>query len=201
MLIVGLTGGIGSGKSTIAKLFSQLNIPIYYTDDEAKKIMITSKIVQRKLIQKFGEEVYKKGVLNKAYLASLIFTDKVNLNYVNSIVHPRVNQHFKRWVKRQEKNTKGKYVIQENAILFENGSNVYCDYVIIVTAPKEIKVERVMKRDHTTKQKIEERMNNQWADSLKIEKSDFVIDNIGLEKTKKEVLIIHDNLIKLIKKR
>lgn len=200
MLIVGLTGGIGSGKSTVAKLFNQLNIPIYYTDDEAKKIMITSKIIQRKLIQKFGEEVYKNGVLNKAYLASLIFTDKANLNYVNSVVHPKVNQHFKRWVKRQAKKTKSNYAIQENAILFENGSNVYCDYVITVTVPKEIKIERVMKRDHTTKQKIEERMNNQWADSLKIEKSDFVIQNINLEKTKKEVLRIHNNLMKLIKK-
>jgi len=199
ILVVGLTGGIGSGKSTVAKLFEQLNVPVYYTDDEAKQLMINSKIIRRKLIKKFGDEVYKNDKLNKPFLANLIFTNKENLNFVNSVVHPKVNQHFKRWVKRQDKRGKYNYVIQENAILFENGNDVFCDYIIAVTAPTNLKIDRVVKRDHTTKEKVFERMNNQWSDTLKIEKSNFVIENIDLEKTKETVLKIHKSLLEFLK--
>ncbi len=199
MLVVGLTGGIGSGKSTVAKLFQALNVPVYYTDDAAKRLMQSSKIIRRKLIQKFGAEVFKDNTLNKAYLASLIFTNKENLSYVNAVVHPKVNQHFKRWVKQQSRNATSNYVLQENAILFENGTNVLCDYVITVTAPQEEKIKRVIERDSTTKQKVLERMQNQWSDAKKIAKSDFVIHNIDLKETKKEVLRIHNNLLKIKK--
>jgi len=199
ILVVGLTGGIGSGKSTVAKLFEQLNVPVYYTDDEAKQLLINSKIIRRKLIKKFGDEVYKNDKLNKPFLANLIFTNKENLNFVNSVVHPKVNQHFKRWVKRQDKRGKYNYVIQENAILFENGNDVFCDYIIAVTAPTNLKIDRVVKRDHTTKEKVFERMNNQWSDTLKIEKSNFVIENIDLEKTKETVLKIHKSLLEFLK--
>ena len=195
MLIVGLTGGIGSGKSMVAKMFETLNIPIYYTDIEAKKLMISSKIIKRKLVQRFGEEVYVDGKLNKPFLANLIFTNTANLAYVNSIVHPKVNQHFKRWVNKQKNKKDVKYVLQENAILFENGSAVFCDKIITVTAPLELKIARVIRRDNTTEQKVLTRMNNQWTDEEKIKKSDFVIINIDVSHTKEQVVKIHKKLI------
>jgi len=196
MLKVGLTGGIGSGKSTVAKMFEQFNVPVYYTDAEAKKLMITSKIIKRKLLKKFGETVYVDGVLNKPLLASLIFTNKENLLFVNSVVHPKVNQHFNRWVKKQSKMTKSIYVLQENAILFENESHVLFDFVITVTAPIKVKIKRVIQRDNTTEQKVLDRMNNQWSDEQKIEKSKFVINNVDLEETRKQVYEIHQKIMK-----
>lgn len=194
-LIIGLTGGIGSGKSTVAKLFEQLGVAVYYTDSEAKKLMLNSKYIRKKLIERFGEEVYHNKELNKVFLANLIFTNKENLDFVNSIVHPKVNQHFKKWIKKRGKETK--YVIQENAILFENESDKYCDYIIAVIAPEEERINRVVARDKTTRQKVKERIGNQWSDEVKAEKSHFIINNIELEKTETEVLKIHKNLIKL----
>jgi dephospho-CoA kinase len=197
MLIVGLTGGIGSGKTTVAKIFEALGIAVYYTDIEAKKLMHTSKIIRRKLITRFGEEVYKDNMLNKPFLANLIFTNKANLAFVNSVVHPKVNQHFKRWVKKQEKLGDTKYVMQENAILFENRSAVFCDKIITVTAPLPLKIERVVKRDNTSKKQVIERMDNQWSDEDKIKKSDFVIHNINLSSTESQVNVIHKQLLSL----
>jgi len=195
MLVIGLTGGIGSGKSTVAKLFEEFNIPVYYSDIEAKKLMINSKIIKRRLISYFGEEVYVNGQLNRPFLANLIFTNKTNLEYVNSVVHPKVNQHFKRWIKKQNKNNYS-FVLQENAILFENGSNDLFDKIIVVTAPIEVRIGRVMKRDKTSKAKVLERINNQWSDEKKIAKSDFVIENIDIDNTKKQVKNIYNLLIK-----
>jgi len=193
MLKVGLTGGIGSGKTTVAQYFNELGIPIYYADIEAKKLMNSSKIIHRKLTQRFGEAVYKNNQLNKPFLANLIFTNKEHLAYVNSVVHPKVNQHFKRWIKKQHT----AYVIQENALLFENNSYLFFDKVITVTAPKEVKINRVIDRDYTTKKQVLERMNNQLSDKEKIAKSDFVITNIDLIETKKQVLKVHQLLNKL----
>ncbi len=197
MFIVGLTGGIGSGKSTVAQFFNELEIPVYYADVEAKKIMHRSKIIKRKLIAYFGEEVYFNNELNKPFLANLIFNDASHLKFVNSIVHPKVNQHFKRWIKRVSKIPNTNYIIQENAILFENGSNQFFDKIITVTAPEHIKIQRVINRDNSTKNKVLERMNNQWSDALKIEKSDFIISNTDIKNTKQQVFKIHKKLLNL----
>ncbi|MEE9350103.1 MAG: dephospho-CoA kinase [Flavobacteriaceae bacterium] len=191
MIKIGLTGGIGSGKSTVAKMFEQLNVPVYYADVEAKKLMLTSKFIKKKLIKRFGKEVYIKNNLNKPFLANLIFTNTDNLKYVNSVVHPKVNQHFKKWIKKQEVLNEYNYVIQENAILFENETNLLFDYIITVTASVKLKIDRVIKRDNTTKDKVLERMNNQWTDEEKIEKSDFTIENILLKETLTQVKKIH----------
>ena len=192
MLIIGLTGGIGSGKTTVAKLFEKYGIPVYYSDTEAKKLMNRSKIVKRKLISKFGEDVYKDGNLNRPFLASIIFNDKDALNYVSNIVHPKVAQHFKRWINKQ----KAPFAIQENAILFENGSYKNMDKIITVTAPLETKINRVINRDKTTKKQVLERIKNQLTDDEKIKKSDFVINNIDLADTKKQVEQIYLQLLK-----
>lgn len=192
MIVVGLTGGIGSGKTTVAKAFKALGVPIYIADVEAKKLMNRSKIIKRKLIELLGEESYVDGKLNRPYIANIIFNDTSYLKKMNAIVHPKVASHFKRWTNKQD----APYVIKEVAILFENGGHKQCDYVITVTAPKALRIKRVLKRDTTSKEKIEAIMKNQWSDSKKVKLSDFVIVNKTLEKTKAQVLKVHEQILK-----
>lgn len=191
MKIVGLTGGIGSGKTTVAKLFGELGIPVYNSDMEAKKLTNTSKAIREELIDLLGNETYKNGSLDRKFMADKIFNDKNLLLKVNAIIHPRVAEHFKKWVSQQ----KSKYVIKEAAILFESGSNAYCDVVILVTAPKEERISRVMKRDQVSREEVEARISNQWPDEKKMELSDYVIENIHLNDTKIQVSYIHSCLI------
>ena len=191
MMIVGLTGGIGSGKTTVAKFFEDYGVPVYIADEEAKKLMGRSKVIKRKLVLLFGEKAYVNNVLNKPFIANIIFNDKSYLQKMNAIIHPRVARHFEKWVKKQ--NTP--YVIKEVAILFENGGHKKCDAVITVTAPKEIRVKRLLNRDNTTLEKIEAIMKNQWTDEQKLELSDYSIENITLENTKKQVSKIHAQII------
>lgn len=192
MIVVGLTGGIGSGKTTVAKAFSELGIPVYIADEEAKKIMQTSKIVKRKLIALFGENAYKDKDLNRPFLADIIFNDRNYLEKMNAIVHPQVARHFNKWLLKQ--NTP--YIIKEVAILFENDSYKQCDVVITVTAPKKLRIKRLLNRDNTTLAKIEAIMDNQWSDERKVELSTYVIENISIETTKKQVLAVHSKILK-----
>ncbi|MCB4797488.1 dephospho-CoA kinase [Neotamlana laminarinivorans] len=191
MIIVGLTGGIGSGKTTVAKEFKKLGIPIYIADDEAKKLMHKSKIIKRKLIQLFGSESYIDGELNRPFIANIIFNNKSYLDKMNAIIHPRVARHFEKWVLKQ----KSPYVIKEVAILFENGGDKACDYVITVTADMETRIQRLLNRDNTTKEKIQAIINNQLSDSEKIKKSHFVIKNTTLQSIKIQVEKIHKKLL------
>lgn len=195
MKIVGLTGGIGSGKTTVANEFKELGIPVYIADDEAKKLMRKSKIIKRKLVQLFGEQAYDNdGNLNRNYLADIIFKDENYLKKMNAIVHPRVAKHFMKWVEKQD----APYVIKEVAILFENGGNKQCDYIITVTAPLDLRIKRLLSRDKTTEEKIIAIMNNQWSDEEKIKRSDFVVVNEKLIDTKKQTLKIHHKILSLI---
>jgi len=195
MKIVGLTGGIGSGKTTVAKQFEKLGVPIYIADDEAKKLMNRSKVIRRKLIALFGEDAYKNDTLNRPYLAKIIFNDKSVLQKMNAIVHPKVASHFKKWIKKQE----APYIIKEVAILFENGSYKQCDYIITVTAAMENRIARLLKRDETTVSKIEAIMKNQWQDEEKIALSQFVISNDILENTIIQVENTHNQILNSIK--
>ena len=195
MIIVGLTGGIGSGKTTVANQFSELGIPVYIADDEAKSLMRRSKIIRKKLIKLFGDDAYIGNELNKPFLASIIFNNKTYLQKMNAIVHPKVARHFDKWVMKQD----APYVIKEVAILFENGGHKACDFVITVTAPIEIRIERLLERDKTSKEKIEDIMKNQWTDEEKVKYSNFVIENIELENTKNQVLKIHKKILKKLK--
>jgi dephospho-CoA kinase len=192
MIIVGLTGGIGSGKTTVAKQFLEIGIPVYIADEEAKHLMRRSKIIKRKLIKLFGKEAYVGEELNKPFLANIIFNDKNYLQKMNAIVHPKVARHFEKWVLKQE----APYVIKEVAILFENGGHNTCDFVITVTAPIETRIKRLLKRDNTSYEKIEAIMKNQWTDEEKVKQSHFVIENIELENTKKQVVKIHKEILK-----
>lgn len=193
MKIVGLTGGIGSGKTTVAKLFIALGVPVYFADDEAKQLMATSKIIKRHLIQLLGKKAYSDKGINRAYIAKKIFTDPELLANVNRIVHPKVASHFKRWVKKQS----GPYCIKEAAILFETGSYKNCDVTVLITAPKTVRLKRVLTRDGVTKEDVLNRMDNQWSDEKKKTLADFSIENINLETVKKEVLTLHKGFSKI----
>ncbi|MDG2350643.1 MAG: dephospho-CoA kinase [Flavobacteriaceae bacterium] len=190
--IVGLTGGIGSGKTTVANFFKELGVPIYIADDEAQKLMLESSLLKSELISLFGPKVYENGQLNKLLISESIFKDKTTLKAINNIVHPVVAIHFNKWLGLQE----SPYVIKEAAIFFENGSYKSLDAIITVVAPEECKIRRIMQRDIKSKKQIKAIMNNQWGDKKKIKMSDFVIENTNLKQTKLLVKEIHEKLLK-----
>ncbi|EGV42394.1 dephospho-CoA kinase [Bizionia argentinensis JUB59] len=194
MKIVGLTGGIGSGKTTVAKLFAEIGIPTYIADDEAKALMNRSKTIKRELIGLFGSEAYYNETINRTFIAQAIFSDKDLLNKMNAIVHPKVANHFKQWVTEQET----VYVLKETAILFEHGGEKDCHFTILVTAPENIRIERVIKRDSKTKEQVLAIIKNQLPEADKIKKATFVIENIDLESTKNQVLKVHKKLLQAI---
>ncbi|MFP4845804.1 dephospho-CoA kinase [Winogradskyella sp. PE311] len=191
MVIVGLTGGIGSGKTTIGKTFKSFGIPLYIADDEAKALMNRSKVIKRKIIALFGECSYKEGKLNRPYLASKIFNDKTLLAKMNAIVHPKVAAHFRHWLAKQE----APYIIKEVAIIFENNLQSQYDYIITVVADKEVRIKRVIKRDNASTEKVEAIIKNQLSDKEKIKKSDFVIFNDDLDVAKKQAKDIHNSIL------
>lgn len=188
--IVGLTGGIGSGKSTAAAYFSELGIPCYIADDRAKELMTSSITIQQAIINEFGAESYINGNLNRPFLASIVFKDTVLLATLNAIVHPAVASDFRFWLLEQN----SIYVIKEAAILFENGGAKLCDQVILVTAPKEIRVQRVIDRDKCTKEDVLERMSKQWSDAKKKPLADYIIENIEWKETSRQIEVLHQKL-------
>ena len=190
MMVVGLTGGIGSGKSTIAKEFAVLGIAVFNSDEQAKALIATDAQVKERIIAAFGEEAYHNGEYNRAYIAQIVFNNSEKLTILNGIVHPALAEYFKRWAKEQT----SPYVLKEAAILFESGSYKDCDYIITVTAPEEVRIARVMARDHCTEAQVRARMAQQWSDAQRIALSNAVIENIDLEKAKKEVKRINNEL-------
>lgn len=193
MIIVGLTGGIGSGKTTVAKMFAELGVPVYNSDTEAKRLMQSSKNVKKEIIELFGKRAYERKKLNRTYISDQVFNDSGLLKKLNGIVHPAVRKHFLSWVKKQD----GPYVIQEAAVIFENNSQSRYDRIILVTSPQDVRIQRVIKRDGSSKEKISDRIKNQWDDSEKRVLSDFVIENVDFEKTRLRVKEIHGRLLKL----
>ncbi len=193
MKFVGLTGGIGSGKSTVAKMFQNLGVPVYIADKEAKELMHTPAVIQ-KVSKLLGDSSYVEGILNRPYIASRVFEDKELLGKLNAIVHPVVKKHFKEWMKEQE----GVYVIKEAAILFENGGYKDCDKTILVTAPESLRINRVMQRDAVLEEEVKSRIKNQWPDSKKVKLADEIIKNSkGIEELKLQVGEIHSKLLKM----
>ena len=189
--IIGLTGGIGSGKTMVAKYIESLGIPVYIADDEARELMTTDEIIKA-ISSAFGKEVLENGMLNRQKLTQLVFNNPEKLQKLNSIVHPEVKKHFNTWV---EKHKQFPFIVKEAAILFESGSNKYCDAVITITSPLETRLQRVMERDKTDRESVLKRMQNQWTDEQKIAKSDYIIHNLSVETTKKQV----NEIIKLLK--
>lgn len=187
MKTIGLTGGIGSGKTTVARMFEEYGIPIYIADTEAKNLMHTSNVIRQELQQLLGDNVYKEGQLDRKFMADKIFNDKQLLEKVNNIIHPRVETHFQEWKKKQN----APYCIKEVAILFENGGYKRCDKTILVIADEEERVARVMKRDGVKREKVLERMKNQWSDAKKIPLADYIINNQNIKTTEEEVKNLH----------
>ena len=191
--IIGLTGGIGSGKTTIANYFHSFGIPLYIADDEARKLMQSLEIVNA-IKDAFGESIFENDILVREKLAKIVFDNPEKLQILNAIVHPAVKSHFKNWLLQHQSNS---FAIYEAAILFESGSYKNCDFVIAVTAPVDIRIERVMKRDKITRELILKRMEAQWTDEQRISKSDFVIENISLDKAKQKA----EEILKILEKR
>ena len=189
--IIGLTGGIGSGKTTIANYFHSFGIPLYIADDEARKLMQSQKIINA-IKTVFGDGIFEKETLNRAKLAEIVFNEPEKLEKLNAIIHPAVKSDFKEWL-LQNKNAP--FIIYEAAILFESGNYANCDYIITVAAPIDTRIERVMKRDKTTRELIIKRMEAQWTDEQRISKSYFVIENEDLKKAKQKV----EEILKILK--
>ncbi|HLV61896.1 dephospho-CoA kinase [Galbibacter sp.] len=191
-MIIGLTGGIGSGKSTIASFFKELGVPVYIADDRAKQLMEDDESIKKRIIEEFGEKAYDESKPNRYYIAQIVFNNPSKLAVLNGIIHPAVRADFDSWYKRQD----APYVIKEVAILFESGGDQLCDAIISVTAPEEIRIDRVVNRDQTTREAVKDRIKNQWTDQQRIEKSTYVIENIDLDSTKEKVYKIHDHILK-----
>ena len=189
--IIGLTGGIGSGKTMVAEYIKSLGIPVYIADDEARELMNTDKVIEA-VSAEFEKEVLDNGILNRDKLAQIVFNNPEKLKKLNNIIHPEVKKHFDAWI---ENHKDCPFVVKEAAILFESGSNRDCDAVITVTAPLETRIQRVMKRDKTDKESVLKRIQNQWTDEQRIAKSDYVIHNLSVDATKKQV----DEILNLLK--
>lgn len=188
--IIGLTGGIGSGKTTVSKMFEALGVPVYNSDSEAKKIMQLPEIIVL-LKSNFGNDFFENDILNRKKLADLVFKNPEKLKELNAVVHPFVRKDFIIWLKKNENE---KFVIKESAILFESKTNINCDKIITVIAPLYLRMQRIVERDNLVFHEIVKRINNQLSDEKKVEKSDFVIENTDLEMTKNQVLKIYEIL-------
>lgn len=193
MLKIGLTGGIGSGKTTIAKIFSTLGVPLYDADTAAKKIMDTNDQVKKQLIARFGNKVYKNGALDRSYLSSIVFNDASALHDLNAITHPATIKDAEKWFSKQQT----AYAIKEAALIFESKSHQYLDYVIGVWAPLPLRIERVLLRGGITEQEARNRAEKQMNEEQKMQLCDFVIDNSGTKAVIPQVIELHEKLIKL----
>lgn len=194
-LKLGVTGGIGSGKTTVCKVFKALGIPVFSTDPEAREIMNSNPEIKEKINFVAGKDLYTGGSLDRQELASLIFNDSLLLQKVNSIVHPAVSANFVKWVKVQA----APYVIMEAAILFESGASKFVDKVASVVAPEEERVNRVIIRNNLTRQQVLERIRNQITDEERMKLSDYVIFNSENDMILPVILKIHEEILSLIK--
>ncbi len=174
MITIGITGGIGSGKSTVCKIFKLLEIPIFEADRVAKELINSNANLKNEIIKLYGENIYtQNGLINRKKFAEIIFNDKLELSRVNNLVHPAVRNEYKNWLQKQ--NTK--YIIHEAAILFESGFYKMMDYTILVSAPEEQRIERVKKRDNVTENQVNKRIEKQWSDERKRKLASIEIKN------------------------
>jgi dephospho-CoA kinase len=191
-VLIGLTGGIGAGKTTVAAVFKTLGIPVFNADEVAKELMQTSPVIKEQLINTFGKQVYAaNGILDKTYLAGIVFKDKYQLELLNAIVHPITIQAAKDWAAKQS----SPYVIKEAALIFESAAADGLTAVIGVSAPLNLRIQRVMQRDACTKQEVEQRMRHQISDSIKLKLCDWVIENNEQDLVLPQVLKVHEAIL------
>ena len=187
---IGVTGGIGSGKSTVCKIFEVLGIPVYYADERARDLILSDPRIRKGYIELFGEEVYENGRLNRKLVADRIFSDRTLLEKVNRLVHPVVRDDFLRWTERQN----APYVIEEAAVMLESGGQDLLDFVVVVSAPESLRIQRVVHRDGTSGPKVKERINNQWTDQQRRELADYEVLADDRHLVVPQVLQIHAEL-------
>jgi dephospho-CoA kinase len=190
MLKIGITGGIGSGKTTVCKLFELLDIRVYYADVRAKELMNFDPKLKSAIAQHFGSDIYRNGQLDRRRLSNIIFHDASLLRKINEWVHPAVAQDFATWCDQQT----GPYILEEAAILFENGAAARFDKVILVTAPESLRIKRVCLRDAVETEAVQARINNQWPEKKKMKLADFVIHNDGKSMLLPQIMKIHHQL-------
>ena len=184
---IGITGNIGSGKSYVCKMFENLGIPVFYSDDETKKLYLIPS-VKKLIINRFGQEVYfDDGTLNRKLLSYHLFKNEEAMRFIEAVLYPALNQHFDEWCKQQ----KSPYVLYESAILFEKNYQKFFDMIIFVSAPEDIRLQRVMKRDDCTEENVRSRMRLQLSEETKITKADFVIHNDGIKAIEPQVEAIN----------
>lgn len=192
MTKVGITGGIGSGKSIVCEIFNRLGISIYNADNRAKWLMNNNVVLKQQLIARWGNQLYKNNQLDRSFLAGIIFANKEAIEFVNSVVHPAVNVDFKEWFSLHSNEA---YVIKEAALLFESNTYREMDVIVTVYAPENLRIERVLKRDNISKAQVINRMNNQLSDEEKVKRSDYIIFNNEQQSLLEQVLNLHNILI------
>jgi len=197
MLRIGLTGGIGSGKSTVAQIFEVLGIPVYYADIEAKRLMNEDAELITSISKNFGEQAYTNNLLNRKYISSIVFSDPAKLELLNSIVHPATKKDSEKWMNQQST----LYAIHEAALIFEAKVSDRLDYVIGVSSPKELRIKRAMQRDDVSYDEVVKRMNKQFDEETKISKCDFVLINDEKQLLIPQVVVLHEKLIRLSKEK
>ncbi len=191
MLKIGLTGGMGSGKTTVSKIFSVLGIPVFYADDVAKNIMNEDATLKQNLMDAFGAEAYINNTLNRKYIANIVFNDKYKLDRLNALVHPVTLAAADKWFNQQT----SPYVIKEAALMFEAGAAAHLDYVIGVYAPQHLRLQRVMQRDNSTREQVLARINSQIDETIKMRLCDFVIINDEQQAMLPQVLLLHQKFM------
>lgn len=196
MLRVGITGGIGSGKSTVARIFEVLGIPVYYADDAAKRMMNENEELKEKIKHQFGSDVYTDGKLNRKRLAEIVFNAPEKLEQLNALTHPATIKDAENWMKKQTT----PYSIKEAALIFESGAQEHLDHVIGVTAPAPLRIQRTMQRDGITREEVIARMNKQMDENIKMKLCDFVLRNDEQELLLPQVIALHEKLLSLAKK-
>lgn len=194
MLRVGLTGGIGSGKSTVAKVFEVLGIPVYYADDTSKRLMNENEELKNKIKINFGKDAYANGQLNRNYLSSIVFNNSEKLGLLNSIVHPATLKDGEEWMRKQT----APYIIKEAALIFESGAHQFLDKVIGVSAPVAVRMNRVMQRDTVSREAVIKRIDRQIDEAIKMRLCDYVIINDEQELLLPQVLKLHEILLTFI---
>lgn len=194
MLKIGITGGIGSGKTTVCKVFELLGIPVFYADDIAKSIMNTDSILRNGIIKTFGEQSYSEGELNRKYISSIVFNNPAELEKLNGLVHPAVFRAFDTWVLKYHD---APYIIKEAALLYESDSYKMCDLSILVISPIETRIKRVQARDGLSSEDVQLRINRQFSDEQKLKLADYLLMNDEQQLLIPQIISLHNQFLKI----
>jgi dephospho-CoA kinase len=195
MLKLGLTGGIGSGKTLVCQIIEKLSVPVYYADRAARELMNSDADLKESIRSMFGDQAYSKEGLDRQYVASSVFGDHDKLSRLNSLVHPAVRKDFFRWT---EQHRESPYVVEEAAILFESGASVEMDQTVLVYAPEELRISRVMKRDGRSREDVLKRMEHQLSEEEKMKKADHILTNDGVQMLLPQVIELHNKILNRI---